>query len=37
MNYVAHTVGGPETLVLAEGPAPTPGPGEVLIQVQAAA
>ena len=36
MQYVAHTVGGPETLVLAEGPAPVPGPGEVLIHVQAA-
>ena len=36
MRYITHTVGGPETLVLAEGPPPTPAPGEVLIRVEAA-
>ncbi|MCP3104028.1 zinc-binding dehydrogenase, partial [Myxococcus sp. K15C18031901] len=31
-----HEVGGPEVLRLEEVPAPTPGPGEVLIRVKAA-
>ncbi len=37
MHYIdiAHP-GGPEVLVLREGPAPEPGPGEVLIRVAAA-
>lgn len=36
MQYVAYTVGGPETLAIATGPTPTPASGEVLIAVQAA-
>lgn len=33
---VAREPGGPEVLVLAERPVPTPGPGEVLVRVHAA-
>lgn len=37
MQYIAITEpGGPEVLCLAEGPTPSPGPGEVLIKVGAA-
>jgi putative PIG3 family NAD(P)H quinone oxidoreductase len=37
MRHIATTgPGGPEVLGLAEGPVPTPGPGEVLIAVEAA-
>jgi NADPH2:quinone reductase len=37
MRYVAmNGYGGPEVLSVAEGPVPTPGPGEVLIRVAAA-
>jgi NADPH2:quinone reductase len=35
MSYIAHSPGGPETMVLASGPVPTPKPDEVLIRVQA--
>ena len=31
----SHTPGGPETLTLDEVPAPSPGPGEVLVAVKA--
>lgn len=36
MRQIAHTPGGPEVLHIATGPVPAPGPGEVLIRVQAA-
>lgn len=36
MRQIAHTPGGPEVLHIATGPVPVPGPGEVLIRVQAA-
>ncbi len=36
MKYVAHTVGGPETLVIGTMDAPVAAPGEVLIRVEAA-
>jgi len=35
MRYIAHTAGGPETMVIAEGPLPVPAADEVLIRVQA--
>jgi NADPH2:quinone reductase len=35
MRYIAHTAGGPETMVIAEGPLPIPAADEVLIRVQA--
>jgi len=35
MHYIAHTAGGPETMVIAEGPLPVPAADEVLIRVQA--
>lgn len=35
MRQIAHTPGGPEVLHIATGPVPAPGPGEVLIRVQA--
>lgn len=36
MRQIAHTPGGPEVLHVTTGPVPAPGPGEVLIRVQAA-
>lgn len=36
MSFIAHTPGGPDTMVLATGPVPVPAPDEVLIRVQAA-
>lgn len=36
MTLIAHTPGGPETLVPAQGPVPVPGADEVLIRVLAA-
>lgn len=37
MKYIAHGVGGgPECMQLAEGPAPSPGPGQILIEVVSA-
>ena len=36
MRQIAHAAGGPETLHIATGPVPQPGPGEVLIRVEAA-
>lgn len=36
MRQIAHTPGGPEVLHIATGLVPAPGPGEVLIRVQAA-
>ncbi len=36
MRHVAHSPGGPEVLHIARGPVPQPGPGEVLIRVEAA-
>lgn len=36
MRHIAHTTGGPEVLHVATGPVPQPGPGEVLIRVEAA-
>src|ERR1035441_5919003 len=37
MNYISFAQPGPpEVLHLAEGPVPVPGPGEVLIRVEAA-
>ncbi len=36
MRHVAHTAGGPEVLHVVTGPVPQPGPGEVLIRVEAA-
>ncbi len=35
MKFISHTPGGPETMVLAEGPVPQPGAEDVLIRVQA--
>ena len=35
MQFIAHTAGGPETMVLAQGPLPVPAADEVLIRVQA--
>src|SRR4051794_5592714 len=36
MRHIAHAAGGPEVLHIATGPVPQPGPGEVLIRVEAA-
>lgn len=36
MRHIAHVPGGPEGMALATGPVPQPGPGEVLIRVEAA-
>ncbi len=36
MRLIAHTPGGPETMHVATGPVPQPGPGDVLIRVLAA-
>ncbi len=34
MKYIAHGAGGPaDCMTLADGPAPTPGPGQILIEV----
>jgi len=34
MKYIAHGAGGPaECMTLADGPTPTPGPGQILIEV----
>lgn len=36
MRHIAHTAGGPEVLHIATGPVPQPGPGELLLRVEAA-
>jgi NADPH:quinone reductase len=36
-TVISHTYGGPEVLEVAEIPTPTPGPGQVLVAVRAAA
>ena len=36
MRHIAHTAGGPDVLHMAVGPVPQPGPGEVLVRVEAA-
>ncbi len=33
MKYVSYTPGGPEAMRISEGPAPSPQPGEILIEV----
>ena len=33
MKYISHTPGGPEAMRVSEGPAPSPQPGEILIEV----
>jgi len=35
MRFISHVAGGPETMVVAEGPLPVPADDEVLIRVQA--
>lgn len=36
-RLLSNTAGGPETLVVEDGPAPVPGPGEVVVEMRACA